>query len=187
MTTTDLSIVNTALIIMGADEIVSFDDATAEAKLASAVYQDTKFMLLQSHPWRFSLRQKDLGGALLASPEFKWTYKYQVPPDLLRIMYMKDSADYEVFEGDIYTNQPVCKIVYQFKVVESDMPSYFVRCLQYHLTKIFASSLQEDLNKMQLFDTMADKETARARNIDSQQQPAQAIPDNVYSLINVRH
>ena len=186
MAKTDISICSSALIMVGADEINSFDDATAEAKLASSVYTDTKNTLLQYHPWRFSLTQADLGGALLESPTFNWKYKHQLPPDILRIISIYGGQDYEVFEDNIYTNSNTCKIIYQRAVAEKDMPSYFVRSLQFHLARIFAISLQEDVGKMDMFDRSADKETRRARNIDSQQQPNSSIPDNNYSAINVR-
>lgn len=186
MATTDISICSSALIMMGADEINSFDDATAEAKLASSVYIDTKEALLQYHPWRFSLIQKDLGGALVDTPVIGWKYKYQLPSDLLRIISVDGNPDYEVFGDALYTNQTTCKIVYQKKVDEKDMPAYFVRCLQFQLARIFSISLQEDVAKMDMFDKSADKEMARARNIDAQQQPNSRIPDNNYSAINVR-
>lgn len=186
MATTDISICNSGFIMIGADEINSFSDATAEAKLANSVYTTTKETLLQYHPWRFSLAQKDLGGALVGTPPFGWKYKYQLPADLLRVISVDGNPDYEVYDDNIYTNENTCKIVYQRKVSEADMPSYFVRCLNFHLARIFTMSLQEDSGKMQLFDQAADKETARARSIDSQQQPNRKIPDNNYTLLNIR-
>jgi hypothetical protein len=77
-------------------------------------------------------------------------------------------------------------MIYQFKVSESDMPSYFIRALQYQLAAIFSISLQEDRGKMDMFDKRADKETARARQIDAQQQPNPRIPEKNFSLLNIR-
>lgn len=179
-------ICNTALIMIGADEINSFSDNTAEAKLCNAVYKETKESLLQYHPWRFTLRQIDLGGALVGEPLFGWKYRYQLPSDLLRIISIESNADYEIYQDRIHTNASPCKIVYQFNVLENNMPSYFVVCLQYHLAKKFAMSLQEDSTKMQLFERTADRETGKARSIDSQQQPNSSIPDRNYSFLNVR-
>lgn len=186
MATTDVSICNAALVIVGAEEINSFGDATTEAKLAQAVYTQTKEALLQAHPWRFSLRLYDLGGRLNETPEFKWDYLYQLPPNTLRVIAMKDDTDYEIFGDKLYTNETTAEIIYQIKVLESNMPAYFVRCLQYQLAKLFAISLQEDTAKMQLFEKLADKEITRARNIDSQQQPNSRLSDVNFSLINIR-
>lgn len=187
MATTDVSICNTALIMVGANDINSFTENTVEAKLASNVYERTKFTLLQYHPWRFSLKQVDLGGALTASPLFKWTYKYKLPADTLRVINIKDNFDYETFEQrELYTDVNPCQIVYQKKVAEQDMPAYFVRALEFHLARLFAISLQEDAGKMDIFERSADKETARARSIDAQQQPNIGIPDVNYSTILVR-
>jgi hypothetical protein len=187
MATTDISVVNGALIMVGADDINTLNDNTMEAKLAKSVYTDTKQMLLQYYPWRFSLKQIDLGGALVAPPLFaKWKYKYKLPADTLRIISLENEEDYEVFEDEVYTNVNPCRIIYQFKISETDMPSYFIRSLQFHLARIFSISLQEDKSKMDIFDKMADKETARARQIDAQQQPNPSIPERNYSLLNIR-
>lgn len=172
--------------MVGADEINSFSDNTFEAKLASSVYTETKETLLQYYPWRFSLKQTDLGGALAASPEFKWDYQYQLPSDCLRLVQLQGESDYELYNRQIYTNVKPCKIVYQRNLNESEFPSYFIRALNFHLAKIFAMSLQEDINKMQIFDRAADKETARARQLDAQQQPNQKIPDIAFTALNVR-
>lgn len=186
MATTDISIVNTALIMVGADDINSFSDATAEAKLASSVYTDIKNSLLQYHPWRFSVRQIDLGGAVVTSPLAKWGKSYQLPPNFLRILSVLNNAEYEIFEDKIFTNIEPCIIEYQFNVSESKMPSYFIRCLNFHLSSAFSVSLLDDAGKMKMFEDRADKETARARNIDSQQQPNSRIPETNYTLLNIR-
>lgn len=172
--------------MVGANDINSFADNTIEAKLCNSVYDDTKKTLLQYHPWRFSLKQYDLGGALVAEPEFDWDYKYQLPSDLLRIIRMEKDADYEIFGNTLYTNETTAKIIYQFEPDEVDLPSYFIRALQFHLARLFAMSLQEDVNKMSIFDKASDKETARARQLDAQSQPNMKIPEKNYSLINVR-
>lgn len=172
--------------MIGANDINSFSDNTNEAKVASSIYEDTKLTLLQSHPWRFSLVQADLGGALTTEPLFKYKYQYQLPADLLRIIELDGNMDYEIFGDKLYTDSSVCRIVYQFKVSESKMPNYFKRALQFELARIFSMSLQEDAVKMTVFDTAAQKELVRARSIDSQQQPNKFISEVNYSMLNVR-
>jgi hypothetical protein len=184
--TTSVGICNTALLMVGADEINSFSDNTTEAKLCSSVYADTKKTLLQYHPWRFSLKQVDLGGELVTDPLFKWQRQYQLPADLLRVISMEDDGDYEIYGDKLYTDVSPCRIVYQMNMTENKMPSYFIRCLNFHLARIFAISLQEDSGKMEMFDRAADKETARARSIDAQQQPNISIPEKNFSFLNVR-
>lgn len=186
MATTDVSICNAGLLMVGADEITSFSDNTFEAKLAASVYPETKETMLQYYPWRFSLKQTDLGGALVAPPEFKWDYQYQLPSDCLRIIQIENEQPYELYDRQVYTNATPCRIIYQRNISEPDLPSYFVRALQFHLARIFAMSLQEDATKWQVFDRAADKETARARQLDAQQQPNQRIPDIAFTSLTVR-
>lgn len=185
MATTSTSLCNTALLLVGADVINSFSDNTASAQLANQVYSNTKESYLQSYPWMFSLKQAQLG-QLLEEPLFKWKYQYQLPNDFLRMLYMKDDAPYEIVGDKIYTDQKECIVLYQYNVIESEMPAYFVRAFEFQLARIFAISLQEDINKTTLFDQMATKENVKARSIDSQQKPNTFIPLVNYTTINVR-
>ena len=186
MATTDKSLCNSALLLIGAEEINSFDDNTLSAKLAKQLYATTKDSVLQSFPWRFSLKQKDLGGRLVAQPIFDWQYQYQLPADLLRMIAMQDDRPYEIYGDKIYTDELACKIIYQVKTDEAEMPAYFQRALEFQLARLFAMSLQEDMQKANLFDSLAQKEIVKARGIDSQQQPNSFISDVTYSTINVR-
>ena len=186
MTTTGVSICNSALLMVGSDDINSFEDATIEAKVCKSIYEDTVQLLLQLHPWRFSLKQRDLGGKLSTDPEFKWANRYQLPSDMLRVIAIQGNVDYEIFGDMLYTDAGTAKIVYQARPDEQDMPSYFVRALQFHLASIFTLSLQEDARKAGAFDARADKETVRAKSIDTQQQTASSIPEENFSLLNVR-
>lgn len=186
MAVTGVSICNEALLLIGADDINSFDDNTNEARLCKSVYQTTKETLYQYHPWRFSLMQKDLGGALNQDPLFKWRYKFQLPVDMLRIVALENDENYEIYETTLYTDVNPCRLIYQRDVGEGKMPAYFKRCLVFHLARLFGMSLQEDAAKMQVFDQAADKETARARSIDTQQQPNIGIPDRNFTLVNIR-
>lgn len=186
MASTDVEICNASLLMVGADEINSFSDATTEAKLCNAIYLDTKHSYLQSYPWRFSLRQSDLQGALSTDPVFEWERQYQLPIDLLRLIRMENSANYEVFGKRLYTDETTAKIIYQADVSEANLPAYFIRAFQYKLCVIFAASLAEDLQKVSVFEDLANKENIRARNIDSQSQPPRDFPDAAFSMLNVR-
>jgi hypothetical protein len=171
----------------GAGDINSFDDAIDEARIARSVYATTKQTLLQQHPWSFSLIQLDLGGELVDDPLFKWRYKYQLPANLLRVIALENSEDYEIYGRQLYTDvSSPARIVCQLDITEDKMPSYFISSLELHLAKKFAVSLSDNMSKAQMFESMADKETARARNIDSQQKPLQAIPDRNFTLLTVR-
>lgn len=187
MARTAVSICNSALLLVGADEINAFTDNTSEAKLCASLYEDVKESLLQSYPWRFSLSQYDLGGALVDVPVIdNWTKIYQLPPTLLRVIAIEDDEPYEVYGDKIYKNGSTCRIIYQRDLAETEFPSYFVQALKYHLAKMFSMSLQEDASKMQIFERFADRETQRARAIDSQQQPNSGIKDSEFTLITRR-
>ena len=58
--TTPLAICSAALLMIGADEISSFDETSREAKLCANLYDTTRDELLQLYPWRFAVGQMQL-------------------------------------------------------------------------------------------------------------------------------
>ena len=172
--------------MVGSDVINSLSDNSVQAKVCSALYANTRNLCFQHYPWRFSLKQIDLGGAVSASPLFDWKYAFQIPVDALRIITMENAEDYAIFEDKLLSNKQITRIVYQALIAENKMPSYFVRLLELRMAELLSMSLQEDAQKMRMFADAADKEMRRARNLDAQQQTPAKIPERNYTFINVR-
>ena len=61
MSYTDIDLCSRALVKVGAKSIASFNEATAEASIASQLYDPVLENLLASYPWRFALNQTHLG------------------------------------------------------------------------------------------------------------------------------
>ena len=55
-----VSIVNRALALLGANKIVNMSDNTEEAKAASNVYDDSLKSILAECPWSFALKRANL-------------------------------------------------------------------------------------------------------------------------------
>ena len=182
---TDVSICSAALVMVGADEINSFDDETRESKLCGILYETTLQNVLTEHPWRFSLGRVELA-ELEDTPLFGYTKAFQLPPDRLRLISMETPTAYEVFEDKLYTNVDPVRITYQFQPVESKFPPYFVRLMEFEMACLLAGALAEDESKLKIFRDLADIQKRKARNLDSQQQPSRAIRDSNHVLTQVR-
>jgi hypothetical protein len=184
--TTSVEICNAALVLVGANDINSFDDQTVEARICRSIYPSAYEAMLQSYPWRFSLKEADLGGEVIPSPLFRYGKRYLLPPDFLRLISIEGDAPYEIYKNYIHTDASPCRVVYQFKPAESALPSYFRTGLQFDLARTFALALQEDSRKAETFESLAVREIRKARTTDSQQQPNSSLSSVNYSTLIVR-
>jgi len=183
---TDIAICNTGLILVGADQITSFQDDTREAEICSAIYETTRDFLLQSIPWRFSLRQEELA-KVVGAPKFGYSFVYQLPPDMLRLISISNSSNqYKIYEDKLHSSDNTVEVVYQYNPGESEFPSYFKRYLEYDLAEIFSGSLSKDMEQVQVMNRLKEQAGKRARLIDSQNQPPRTIDDSVFELTSVR-
>lgn len=191
MPTTDIDICASALLLVGADEINSFEDETREARICSQLYDTTKQKMLQSHNWGFSLAMTELAGTTISTSaseyEFGYTYEHTLPVDFLRII-KKDGLtnDYRIIGDKLFSNDSEVHILYQYDVSEAEFPAYFTRACEFEMAKILAAALLQDETQVELWGTLARDELIRAKNIDSQNQPQSQLADNNFALTAVR-
>lgn len=185
---TQLSIINAALLMVGAEQISALTDSSREARVASSIYDTTIEDVLTRHPWTFSLGQIQLA-QLTATPLFGYDHAYQLPtsPKALRIMRTKEyHNDYRIFEDKLYSNRDTVEIIYQFDPGEQNYPGYFARLLEMELAKLFAFALMQDETQGATFQALANEQMRRARFINSQDSPSVEINDREFALTAVR-
>ena len=185
MASSDISICSTACLLVGANEIESFTQGTQEAKVCAAIYTVTKDNLLSTHPWRFSLGQVSLA-RLTATPLFGFTYAFQLPPDFIRLININPDSNYKIHEDKIYCDLTTCDITYQFSPSEAKFPPYFVRLVELEMASLLAASLVEDLSKQQMFQALAEKESRKSRNTDSQNHKGVQVSTSNFGMTKVR-
>jgi len=85
MALTPIGLCSRALIKIGAGSITSFNDGTAEAEVADALYSSTRDALLSANSWSFATTQATL--ALVADPPLgDYDYAHALPVDFLRAL-----------------------------------------------------------------------------------------------------
>jgi len=85
MATSDVDVANTALYLLGAEEITSFEDEENDAaKVLARMYPAFKEARLTEYPWHWA-RTKLQMSRDATTPINEWTYRYIVPPEALRI------------------------------------------------------------------------------------------------------
>ena len=196
------AIANRALLLLGGNGIVSFDDETTESNLVSQVYSDYIQFLLSTGSWRFAMKKQQLT-QLDEDPINEWTYSYTLPSDFLKLRSLFNSSqvgartiiDYELYQNRrVYTNETSLYADYLSYPDESYWPHYFVEFVINALAYQLAYPLTRDQNlqeyyKQQAFGSAAENWQgglyAIASQADSASNPSE--PLNLSYLANARH
>ncbi len=184
----DIALCARALIRIGAAPITSFDDGTAEAEIAAALYPSTRDALISAYGWSFALGQIELN-KLIAPPEADYANAFLLPNDFLRALSAGTSGkgrglNYRIARGRLHTNANQVILTYIFRPDESEFPPYFDQALIARLSAEFTIPVTESTSRAEAHFRIADQEYERARQIDAQQDTPGKIED--FSLIKAR-
>jgi len=120
MSTSKLSIYNSALIKCGAETISATGDSNKRARMVNEQYDKCRREVLSAHPWNFALKRVQLSQDATA-PAFGYDYRYALPADNLRIWRAwdssNDSEDHEILNwkeenGFILTDEAAVYALY---------------------------------------------------------------------------
>ena len=110
-----VSIVNMALSMLGADRITALTDNTENARRMNAIYDETLKDLLRMHPWNFAIGRASLA-KLSTAPLFEYDCMYQLPPDCLRVISVNDGSniieDFKIEGRQLITDETTVYIKY---------------------------------------------------------------------------
>ena len=107
-------IVNKALILIGAQRILSMADAGNEAQTAAELWDSVRDAVMRAYPWNCCVRQATLA-ALSSTPAFGYSYQYQLPQDplCLRVLGMQYHDSIFRIQGRyLLTDESTCSITY---------------------------------------------------------------------------
>lgn len=177
-----IEIISNAMISIGAAPISSLTEGT-EGLVGAALYENTYRGLLASHTWRFATKKARLA-RLTEIPINEYSYKYQLPSDIITVVKVNGYSDYEIYGDKIYTNQPELYIDYRYRVDETILPDYFVLTLQFLLSAQFAIPITDNTQRAQTYNALFEAQLRRAKSIDSMARPQDAIVDSPLTGIN---
>lgn len=188
MALSDIALCARALIKIGAAPIQSFTDGTAESEIAGALYDHSRDALLSAYAWSFATAQTQLS-QLAQEPTADYKYAYALPNDFLRALSAGGAGrgrglNYRLTGGVLHTDAPDVVLTYIFRPDESAFPPYFDQALIARLAGEFTIPVTENTSRSETMLTIAEREFARARQIDAQQDTPNRIED--FTLIDVR-
>ena len=175
-----IDVCSSALILIGAEPITSFEDGNNEALVASNLYEDVARSALVNTRWRFATNQATLN-RLSEAPTGRYDAAYQLPSGWLmtHAVTVNDFIiEYQTYGNKIFADTSISDqlvLDYTYRADEVDWPSYFVMAVQFELASIFAAALARDAQLSQLMNQQSQLSMMRARNLDSQQQTTRRL------------
>jgi hypothetical protein len=188
MALSSIELCSSALVKLGAERISSFEDGSAEARVASLLYPLARDALLSTHPWSFATRQAELA-QLTTRPAATFAYAYQLPNDYLKALSAGNSGRgrglvFQILNRQLHTDAEAVVLSYVFRPSEGDFPAYFNAALVARLAAELCLPLTENSSRADRLSRLAEAELKVAKVVDSQQDTPPTVED--FSLIRAR-
>ncbi len=188
MALSDIALVSRALIRLGAAPISSFEDGTAGAEIAGALYAPVRDSLLSAYAWNFATGQIALT-KLETPPQADFLHAFQLPLDFLRAMSAGCGGRgrglvYRISGHQLHTNSDTVMLTYVYRPEEGTFPPYFDTALIARLSAEFTIPVTENTSRAETMFRLAEQEFEKARQIDAQQDTPGRIEG--FSLIKAR-
>lgn len=166
--TSQVDIANRALDKLGAEDIVSLDEDSENARIINRAYSSVLDSMLRSHTWNCA-KVRVVLAPMTDTPAFDYDYQFQLPADCLRPIFPSDVIDWSVEKGNVLlTNDgSTLNLVYISTLDDpNDMDACFVEAFASKLAlecceKVTQSATKRKLAKDDYADAMG---TARKVN-----------------------
>lgn len=172
--------------MIGANPITSFSDGSAEANVATEVYEDLVQEELSMYPWSFAKEQEALG-LLAAEPVDEWTYAYQLPNTVLavlRVTVNSNPIQFERFGDKIFCDEAEDVVAtFIFRATEPAWTPYFTSLVVHKLAALFATAIAERPKLATAIYGELEAVRVLARNRDSASQTTRRIRANRFRRV----
>ncbi len=188
----NVDIVNRALAKLGDIRIISLDDRTKAAALASGMFEDVRDAEISAHSWNFAKARVKLP-AEAEAPAFGWGFQYVLPGDCLRVLtagawpgpvmddfITGDTQSYTLEGRKILSNRGLAlNLIYLKRVEEAALfPAVFVEALASKLAVEMCESLTGSNSKRELAWKEYQIAVKQARRINAISLPPRAVQDD---------
>lgn len=171
LTTTEVTICNSALIKLGAERINSLSETNKRAKLCNEQYSKLRDEVLRSHPWNFAIKRVALS-LTGNTPLFDYKYEFTIPTDVLRILSVHNKAiKWRVEAGrKLLSDYSEVKIEYIAQITAAaEFDSYFSEALALRLASDLAYPLVQSMNLQNSLLQRYEYHMKHARSLDAQE------------------
>jgi len=181
-----LSIVNSALGMLGEQPIQSLDDGSLAGTTASRAYPVLMRSCLGSAPWTFAEKVVQLtADAKPARPDYAYSYERPMDHVVTRAVLEADMTilrvRWRISGRKICSDHAGIWLVYTFEAPEQDWLDDFTLAVTYGMAHHLAGAITESAAKVEGYLALMQQQLAIARGRDAQQHPPEALP--MWSLV----
>lgn len=194
MATTAVSICSNALLLLGAQPINSFDEASGSttggidrARIAANLYPSFRDSLLRAHPWNCATKRVVLSPDSTA-PAWGYAYRFTLPGDWLRTVQVGDDDSDIDFKSEgryLLADESTLKLRYIFRNTnEATWDAALVALAEQGMAAAMAYPLTQSASLRDVQLGVYRDALKAARGIDGQDDPAQTLGG--FELLNSR-
>lgn len=189
MAVDELSIVNDALILIGAEPITDLSANTKAARICNESYSKVRDQLLAAHPWNFATTRREItsDADLPAGYENdEWAYAHSLPSDILRVLTLDQEEPWKVEARKIFTTYTPVMIKAIKQVTDTTLFSKtFEEALAYKLAARIAYAITQSATIVEAVTKQAEEALRNARSFDAQESSLDVV--EAEDFINVRY
>ena len=170
MSTSNVQIVNNALVRIGGSSIISLDENSEAARAANLIYEQTRDAVLRDHLWNFAMIRSSLAANAVA-PAFGYVYSYALPTNCLRVTQLEEKSMVFKIEGrNLLTDESPARIIYVSRVTDpNQFDAMFTEALSARLAAELAITVAESNSLYQNMMEVYRMKITDARSIDGQE------------------
>lgn len=170
MATSNVQIVNNALVRIGGSSIISLDENSEAARAANLIYEQTRDAVLRDHLWNFAMSRASLAANAVA-PAFGYVYSYALPTNCLRVIQLEEKSMVFKIEGrNLLTDESPARIIYVSQVTDpNQFDAMFTEALSARLAAELAITIAESNSLYQNMMEVYRMKITDARSIDGQE------------------
>lgn len=182
----NITIANWALSKIGADTITAFTEDSKEGRAVNLLYEIIRDTVLRDNAWNFATRRRALARST-SSPEWGYSYKYQLPSDCLRVISIDGvDASYKVEGRFLVTDEEAINLLYIARITDpNEYTASFMDAFATRLAAELSYLITQSNSAAEQLTAQYDRKLAEAKVLDSKED----TPDDYYrdnSWINVR-
>jgi len=171
MSVSKVDIINSALVKIGAEPILSVDDDSKEAQVSKIRFDFVRQVVLRMHPWNCAIKRTTTS-ATTSTPDFDFAYQHQLPSDCIRILEVNinDDPEYRIEGRNILSdaNEIELKYVYDLEDV-SLMDSMLAEAIASYLAFDIAYSITQNGNVRDSMFGLFERVMKSAKTVDGQE------------------
>jgi hypothetical protein len=190
MGSSQVEIVNQALVKVGATRITALSDASKQARTMNAIYAVKRDAELAAHPWTFAITRAQLPASATA-PAYGWARAFPLPADYLAMVevgenyvFYQPEAAFQLEGGQILTDEASPLNIRYIRRIDNPglYPPLFVESFACRLAAEACEDLTQSLSKKEALWKERQQAVRDARRQNAIEQPPRKAPPGTWEL-----